>query len=274
MKKNSYTSANTLPPVQLKDFMTKIQLKNANNEEQLENYYHQVSGFINNIRDFALGPFFWYVLDFSQLRTRWMSDDIGQMTAYPSEKYTDSQLDFFLELYHPEDQPYILSALLSAVNLSTDMELYEKEKTRFNIYGRMIDSQGEYRWTLMQLSKPLLNKCNEIESALALVYDLAYLRGCSLPLLSVIDCTGKETFYYKRYKNEDNSESEEQFVTKREKEILYLIAKGYNTPQISEKLYISYHTVEKHKCNLRKKTNTKTLSELTVYALKNNLLIL
>lgn len=274
MKKNSNISTNTLPPVQREDFMRKIQIKNNYSQERIEDYYQHVSGIVSNIKDSALGPFFWYVLDFNDLKTKWMSDDMSRMTSYCSENWKDS-LDCFVNLYHQDDQSYILSAILSAVNMCTGAGRLEKEKIRFNIYGRMMDSKGEYRWTLLQLSKPLFNRYNEIESLLSLVYDLSYLRGCSLPLLSVMDYNGKETLYYKYYKNENEFENNsEQFVTKREKEILYLIAKGYNTPQISEKLYISYHTVEKHKCNLRKKTNTKTLSELMVYALTHNLLCL
>lgn len=47
---------------------------------------------------------------------------------------------------------------------------------------------------------------------------------------------------------------------------------GYNTPQIAEKLFISYNTVENHKRNLRQKTNCKTSTELVYYVLKNSLI--
>ncbi|HFK5504816.1 TPA: helix-turn-helix transcriptional regulator, partial [Elizabethkingia anophelis] len=35
----------------------------------------------------------------------------------------------------------------------------------------------------------------------------------------------------------------------------------------------SYHTVQNHKRNLRKKTNTKTSSELIAYVIKYNILL-
>lgn len=44
-----------------------------------------------------------------------------------------------------------------------------------------------------------------------------------------------------------------------------------NTPQIAEKLNVSYYTVENHKRNLRIKTKTKTSGELIKFAIDNNL---
>ena len=50
--------------------------------------------------------------------------------------------------------------------------------------------------------------------------------------------------------------------------------RGFNTPQISQQLFISYYTVENHKRNLRKKTQTKTSSELIAFIIKYNLLFI
>lgn len=45
-------------------------------------------------------------------------------------------------------------------------------------------------------------------------------------------------------------------ITKREHQVLLLMTKGLNSPEIANKLFISYHTVENHKRNLRTKTKT------------------
>ncbi|TDO20322.1 LuxR C-terminal-related transcriptional regulator [Pedobacter duraquae] len=51
-------------------------------------------------------------------------------------------------------------------------------------------------------------------------------------------------------------------LTKREKEILFLIADGHANKQISDRLFISVFTVETHRKNINKKLGTKKLSEL------------
>ncbi len=61
-------------------------------------------------------------------------------------------------------------------------------------------------------------------------------------------------------------------LTSREKEILELICEGYSNQQISEKLFISQRTVERHRSSLLMKTDSKNSVSLVVYAIKNNLI--
>ena len=61
-------------------------------------------------------------------------------------------------------------------------------------------------------------------------------------------------------------------LTRREKEILDLICKGYSNLQISDKLIISQRTVERHRANLLTKTDSRNSISLVVYAIKNRLI--
>ena len=60
-------------------------------------------------------------------------------------------------------------------------------------------------------------------------------------------------------------------ITKREQDILELVCKGLSNFEISEKLFISERTVEKHKANLYAKTNTENALKLVLFAFKNDL---
>ncbi|MGM0166140.1 two-component system, NarL family, response regulator NreC [Enterococcus sp. AZ135] len=60
-------------------------------------------------------------------------------------------------------------------------------------------------------------------------------------------------------------------LSKREKEILPLIALGYNNKQIAERLFISVKTVEVHKANVRKKLKLESYASLLQYSLRNHL---
>jgi two-component system nitrate/nitrite response regulator NarL len=64
----------------------------------------------------------------------------------------------------------------------------------------------------------------------------------------------------------------EELLTEREREILNLIAKEYSNKQIAEKLFISERTVETHRKNIFRKTNTTSLVGLIKYAFANNLI--
>jgi len=60
-------------------------------------------------------------------------------------------------------------------------------------------------------------------------------------------------------------------LTNREKEVLELICQGYSNQEVSEKLFISQRTVERHRSSLLFKTNSKNSISLVVYSIKNNL---
>jgi len=70
------------------------------------------------------------------------------------------------------------------------------------------------------------------------------------------------------------SQSSDPFkvLSKRELEILPLIAKGYGNKEIAEKLFVSVKTVEAHKTHIMNKLNLKSKPELVEYALKKKLL--
>jgi DNA-binding NarL/FixJ family response regulator len=60
-------------------------------------------------------------------------------------------------------------------------------------------------------------------------------------------------------------------LSKRELEVLELIAKGYRTIDIAEKLFVSIHTINSHRKNILKKLNLKSPAQLIVYALESKL---
>lgn len=60
-----------------------------------------------------------------------------------------------------------------------------------------------------------------------------------------------------------------EVLTRREREVIKLIAEGKRTKEIAEYLSLSPKTVEKHRTNLMRKLDLHNVSEVTVYALKN-----
>lgn len=58
-------------------------------------------------------------------------------------------------------------------------------------------------------------------------------------------------------------------LTRREKEVLELICLGFSNLEISEKLFISQRTVERHRSSLLFKTDSKNSVSLVVFAIKS-----
>jgi DNA-binding NarL/FixJ family response regulator len=70
----------------------------------------------------------------------------------------------------------------------------------------------------------------------------------------------------------DTPEDSSYELTKRETDVLVLIAKGLMNKEIAERLNISVHTVISHRKNITRKTNIKSVAGLAMYALMNNLI--
>lgn len=56
-------------------------------------------------------------------------------------------------------------------------------------------------------------------------------------------------------------------LTRREIEVLRLLAKGYSNKEIADHLFVSTHTVISHRKNISEKTGIKSASGLTMYAI-------
>jgi DNA-binding NarL/FixJ family response regulator len=61
-------------------------------------------------------------------------------------------------------------------------------------------------------------------------------------------------------------------LSKRELEVLNLIAEGYTNAEIAEKLFTSKRTIETHRQNLLEKTHTKNTATLIKYAFQRGIL--
>lgn len=61
-------------------------------------------------------------------------------------------------------------------------------------------------------------------------------------------------------------------LSKREKQILKMIARGSTSKEIGDELFISWKTVEKHRRNIMEKLNIHNIAGLTRYAVDHNLI--
>lgn len=60
-------------------------------------------------------------------------------------------------------------------------------------------------------------------------------------------------------------------LSKRELEVIGLVAKGYSNKQIAEEMFLSVHTVLTHRKNLMSKLGLKNTAGLVIYAVQNGL---
>jgi DNA-binding NarL/FixJ family response regulator len=69
----------------------------------------------------------------------------------------------------------------------------------------------------------------------------------------------------------EHVEDDDMQLTKREIEVIKLIAEGLTSQDIADKLFISPRTVDTHRRNLLQKLNVKNTAELIKFAIKHNI---
>lgn len=72
----------------------------------------------------------------------------------------------------------------------------------------------------------------------------------------------RSDFHQIHYKKQTDKQPPQNTLTKREIEILSLLALGNSAKQISSMLDLSYHTVTTHRKNIFQKTDCTKISEL------------
>jgi DNA-binding NarL/FixJ family response regulator len=109
------------------------------------------------------------------------------------------------------------------------------------------------------------------------------LKDCSVDtLLDAIHCVFKNQFYLdktiakiviKDYVNLNAEKPDSLFavLSPREREVLQLMAEGYSTKEIADKISISIKTVETHRKQLMDKLNIHNIAQLTKYAIREGL---
>jgi two-component system nitrate/nitrite response regulator NarL len=82
----------------------------------------------------------------------------------------------------------------------------------------------------------------------------------------------KTIFDDNTFERPDHFEEVAPSFSKRETEIVRLLADGFSTQEVADKLFLSYYTIETHRKNLLNKLNLRNTAELIKYAAQLGLL--
>ena len=166
-----------------------------------------------------------------------------------------------------EKQPkvLVLDYALKGHFSTEDVEYIKKNSPETNILAITHDPQKEELFQVLEygVSSFLLKQCdrNEILSAVhATAKDEKFFCGKVLDI--ILD----------KRKSEKVGPCEPTKLTKRETEIVGLIASGEQTKAIAEKLHLSAHTVNTHRKNIMRKLKINNTAELVLYAINTSII--
>jgi DNA-binding CsgD family transcriptional regulator len=228
--------------------------------------------YIEQAVNFAVGPYFWFIPDQATMTIVAASENAKQLSPYTAAEWVGKDAGFWANNIHPDDRYYVLSASLLSAEINESYERERSDKIRINIYCRMLDAESKHRWVLIQFPNRYFNHENRIASTWVMITDMGHLKSNITQMMTMIDTSNNTNQYFSvSLQTKERNPLILPHITKREQEILQLMARGLNSPAIAKELFISQHTVEQHKRNLRDKTDSKTSAELMAFVCRNNL---
>lgn len=205
----------------------------------------------------STGPFYYYVIDFYDMSVSNVSDSIYDIHGLIPENVIFNDV---LNTIHPDDIDFVANAEMFITKFFAERIPREKLLSyKMNYSFRSRIKTGEYALLNHQAIMLSLDENGRSGKSLNIHTRIDHLSTVNTRKISLIGLNGEPS--YMNISLEDDITSLPYF-SKREKEILKLIAEGLNSNEIAEKLFIAVMTVKKHRQNILSKTKCKNITQL------------
>lgn len=207
---------------------------------------------------------FFYVGDAINLKILFTSNGSKKITGINPAEF---DLSIFINRVHPIEQARYGLARIKYMKLGQDLLLIKNGVKILSTHFRQLNSEGKYINLLFQ------GYLFYSEIPIKTVYTILVLTDLTNIQLSKHGYhyyVGDDVNFF-RYPDDELLQTGHVF-SDREFEILKLIASGFESHQIADKLFLSEHTVNTHRRNILKKTNKASTHELVIELMKNGVL--
>lgn len=201
---------------------------------------------------FALGPYYYYTIQIGdnslhQIAPKILS--IHGLEAYPT------YLGQIIDLIHPDDLDFVLQAEKATLEMMKAIGFEHQLNLKNSYCFRMRVAGGNYH--LFHHQAVHLNKddSGKLISAVNIHTDIQNITTVNNKIV-LVSGIGERDDYCQIDLSQPTKQLRSPQLSKREMEILSLLAKGLTSKQIGDQLFISITTVNVHRKHLLKKTDT------------------
>lgn len=205
----------------------------------------------------STGPFYFYIIDFFDMTLSHISPAIAEIHGFDPQKISFNDI---LGAIHPDDIDFVSKAEKRSTEFFYEKVGYEKMltyKVSYNFRFRL--KSGEYALFNHQSLMLSLDDNGGLGKSLNIHTRIDHLSNSNTYKVSFIGLNGEPSFM-NLGPNEKSQDIKE--FSKREIDIIKLIASGLNNAEIADKLCISSQTVKKHRANILSKSESKNTAQL------------
>ena len=189
--------------------------------------------------------------------------------GYPPETKVD--VPFVINIVHPDDQPFVhyLSQMASEFHLERDKK--EPFATMFEINYRVRKYNGDYIMMLRR-STGFLNEGDDPVATLSVMHDIDFMKDVKEVYSKIIGPEWSMKEYRRRLDERKRKQPLIGPFSRRETQVLHMMAQGNKSAEIALQCSVSVHTVNNHRKNMLKKTGLKNTADLVRFGLQNGLI--
>ncbi len=227
---------------------------------------------------FTPGSFFYFILNMYNFELDYVHPNVEEFLGVKPEEATIQKL---LTSILPEEvemvkkKEMVLQDFFENFANPQDIPFY-KIMYFYKIRNRL----GQVRTMLLQINALSVSEKGKIEHVLSVHTDITHLGLTKNDKLSFISLNGKQSYYNidpePGYFDPDNVETQEatlaSLLTKRETQIVSMLANGNSPHEMAKTLNLSLHTIQTHRRNILKKTGINTTTELVARCLMEGLI--
>ena len=201
-----------------------------------------------------------YVMDWQNSENVYQRG-VKELLGYDHNEF---QFDIVLNYFHADDLNIMRRIIKGSVEHCAQQN-YKGKNEYLHIKHRVQKKDETYILLLRQTQKFESTHNGRLKSTLSLVTDISFVSSTKVEWEIYANKLDRKEFKKSIYKEFSD------FFTSRELEIISLIKQGLNSKNISDRLFISPHTVATHRKNILKKSNCHSSKELLEFCGKNGI---
>ncbi|MCQ4035482.1 response regulator transcription factor [Kaistella montana] len=216
----------------------------------------------------AVGPYYHYTIDVASGTIRNVHENILKMHGIQEIPNTLSEI---IALIHPDDLHFVLEAERMCYEKVQEIGREHLLQLKTSYCFRMQTDKNKYELFHHQAIHTHITEEIKVAQTINIHTNIQHITSCNNYTALVTGIGERDDFYQIQFLSPNRNQLAQRF-TKREIEIIKLIANGFNTRKISELLNISHYTVETHRKKILGKTECRNSSELTRMALEQGII--
>jgi len=228
---------------------------------------------LQQIDTFAIGKYFWFIADTTSFQNLYAGGVLEEMIPVKMDEFIGGPPDVLFANCFPEDLGKMLSFSKYFGDYYSKVPVGERKQIRGTVFIRLKNPEGLFYWVMVQYLDAIYNNEGRLLYMLTLITDVSHLKKDGVATMTIMDSRNKQSQLFLCL---DGLAPELQQtipkISQRELEVLNWIVKGNSSKQIAEALHLSKKTVDNHRQNLLRKTQTKTTGGLVAFAMDHGLL--